>query len=135
MTMVAASPFTGEFVNGPYGVALDSSGNLYVTTNSNVIRKFGPNGVDLGVFASTGINFAMGLAFDRKGNLYAANFGGSTIEKFGPNGTDLGVFANVIRPTGLAFDTAGNLCVANFGNTIERFSPLGIPLIPLPASF
>ena len=84
MTMVRGSPFTGEFVNGPYGLALDSSGNLYVTTNSNVIRKFGPNGVDLGVFASTGINNAMGLAFDSKGNLYAANFGGNTIEKFAP---------------------------------------------------
>ena len=110
-------------MNGPNGLALDSSGNLYVTTNSNVIRKFSPSGVDLGVFASTGMNFAMGLAFDSKGNLYVANNGGSTIEKFAPNGTDLGVFANVIRPTGLAFDAAGNLYVANVGNTIERFSP------------
>ena len=132
----AGSPFTGEFVNGPYGLALDSSANLYVTTNSNVIRKFGPNGADLGVFASTGINQAMGLAFDSKGNLYAANFGGNTIEKFGPNGTDLGVFANVIgRPTGLAFDAAGNLYVANWGNTIERFSPTGTPLIPFTSFF
>jgi sugar lactone lactonase YvrE len=65
----AVAPFTGAFVNGPNGLALDSSGNLYVTTNSNVIRKFSPSGVDLGVFASTGINFAMGLAFDSKGNL------------------------------------------------------------------
>src|SRR4029434_9464506 len=89
----AGSAFTGEFVNGPYGLALDSSANLYVTTNSNVIRKFSPNGVDLGVFASTGINFAMGLAFDSKGNLYVANNGGSTIQKFAPDGTDLGDFA------------------------------------------
>ena len=101
------APFTSEFVNGPNGLALDSSGNLYVTTNSNVIRKFSPSGVDLGVFASTGINFAMGLAFDSKGNLYVANNGGSTIQKFAPDGTDLGIFANVIRPTGLAFDAAG----------------------------
>lgn len=126
----AVAPFTNAFVNGPNGVALDSSGNLYVTTNANVIRKFSPNGVDLGVFASTGINFAMGMAFDAKGNLYVANNGGSTIQRFGPDGTDLGVFANVIRPTGLTFDAAGNLYVANVGNTIERFSPIGTPLIP-----
>ncbi len=128
-------PFAGGFVNGPYGLALDSSGNLYVSTNANVIRKFGPNGADLGVFASTGINFAMGLAFDSEGNLYVANNGGSTIRKFGPNGFDLGVFANVTRPTGLAFDAAGNLYVANSGNTIERFSPLGIPLLPFTSLF
>ncbi len=70
----------------------------------------------------------MGLAFDRNGNLYAANFVGNTVEKFAPNGTDLGVFANVISPTGLAFDAAGNLYVANFGSTIERFAPNGTPL-------
>lgn len=122
-------PFTGAFINGPNGLALDSSGNLYVSTNSNVIRKFSPAGVDLGVFASTGLNGVMGLAFDSQGNLYAANFGGNTIEKFSPNGIDLGVFANVIgRPTGLAFDSSGNLYVGSFGNTIARFAPNGTPL-------
>ena len=120
--------FTGEFINGPNGLALDSSGNLYVSTNSNVIRKFSPAGIDLGVFASTGLNFVMGMAFDSNGNLYAANFGGNTIEKFSPIGVDLGVFAIVIRPTGVAFDSSGNLYVANSGNTIARFSPNGTPL-------
>src|SRR3954451_4266525 len=38
------SPFTGEFINGPYGVAIDSNGNLYVSTNSNVIREFAFDG-------------------------------------------------------------------------------------------
>ncbi len=123
-----ASPFTSAFVNGPNGLALDSAGNLYVSTNSNTIEKFSPDGTDLGVFASTGINNAQGLAFDKNGNLYAANFGTNTIEVFAPDGTDLGVFANVIRPTGIAFDTAGRLYVANFGNTIERFAADGTPL-------
>ncbi len=122
------SPFTSEFINGPNGLALDASGNLYVSTNSNVIRKFSPSGVDLGVFASTGINLALGLAFDRNGNLYAANNGTNTVEVFTPNGIDLGVFANVIRPTGLAFDASGNLYVANSGTTIARFAPDGTPL-------
>ncbi len=123
-----ASSFTSAFVAGPTGIALDSDGNVYVTTTSNKIEKFAPDGTDLGVFASTGINFAMGLAFDRNGNLYAANFIGNTIEKFSPNGTDLGVFANVISPTGLAFDGAGNLYVANLGTRVDRFAPDGTPL-------
>ncbi len=123
-----ASPFTDAFVNGPNGLALDSEGNLYVSTNTNTIRKFAPDGTDLGVFASTGINNAQALAFDRNGNLYAANFGDSTVEIFAPDGTDLGVFANVLQPTGLAFDTSGRLYVASFANTIERFAADGTPL-------
>ncbi|MBA3833685.1 MAG: hypothetical protein H0X34_17690, partial [Chthoniobacterales bacterium] len=51
-------------------------------------------------------NFPMALAFDRAGNLYAANFAGSTVEKFTPAGAGT-VFANVIRPSGLAFDASG----------------------------
>jgi sugar lactone lactonase YvrE len=123
-----ASPFTNEFVNGPYGIALDSSGNLYVSTNSNVIRKFAPGGTDLGVFASTGVNNAAGLAFDPSGNLFVANYGSNTVEKFAPDGTDLGVFKYLIGPTGIAFDASGNLYVAIAGNTIARFNPDGIPL-------
>ncbi|MBA3606928.1 MAG: hypothetical protein H0W43_00200 [Chthoniobacterales bacterium] len=117
--------FTSAFVNGATGVVLDSAGNVYVSTGSNTIEKLAPDGTDLGTFARTGLNLPMALAFDRKGNLYAANFAGNTIEKFSPDGTDLGVFADVIQPTGLVFDAAGNLYVANFGNTVLRFSPTG----------
>lgn len=122
------SPFTNEFINGPYGVALDSSGNLYVSTNSNVIRKFSPSGTDLGVFASTGVNYAMGLAFDRSGNLFVANYGSNTVEKFAPDGTDLGVFKFLTGPTGIAFDASGNIYVAVAGPSIARFNSDGIQL-------
>jgi sugar lactone lactonase YvrE len=120
--------FTNATVLGPNGIALDVNGNVYVTTNANTIEVFSPAGIDLGVFASTGLNLALGLAFDASGNLYAANFAGNTIEKFSPTGVDLGVFANVIRPTGLAFDAAGNLYVANFSTSIMRFAPNGTQL-------
>lgn len=122
-----ASSFTSAFIPGPNGVALDRDGKLFVSTNNNTIEEFSPAGVDLGPFATTGVNFPMALAFDRAGNLYAANFAGSTVEKFTPAGAGT-VFANVIRPTGLAFDASGNLYVSNFGNTIERFSPAGTRL-------
>ena len=128
------TPFTGAFVSGPNGIALDASGNVYVTTSANTIEKFTPDGTDLGVFASVGLNLPLGLAFDSAGNLYVANNGANTVRKFAPNGTDLGVFANVIRPTGLAFDSAGNLYVGHTGNTIARFAPGGAPLAPFVSS-
>ena len=42
-----ASSFTNAFVNGPNGLALDRAGNLYVSTNENMIEKFSPSGIDL----------------------------------------------------------------------------------------
>src|SRR5450432_631650 len=121
------SSFTNAFVNGPNGLALDAAGNLYVSTNSNTIEKFAPDGTDLGVFASIGLNFPMALAFDTSGNLYAANFAGGNVQKFTPAGSGT-VFANVIQPTGLAFDSDGNLYVSNSGGTIEKFSSNGASL-------
>lgn len=120
------SQFTNAFVNGPNGLALDTAGNLYVSTGSNTIEKFSPAGDDLGLFAA-GLNLPMALAFDQAGNLYAANFAGNTVQKFTATGAG-SVFANVIRATGLAFDRDGNLYVSNFGNTIEKFSPSGASL-------
>src|SRR5208282_3761301 len=73
---------SGSLVNGawatglgwPYGLAFDSSGNLYVANRGNgTIEKFSPGGVDLGAFA-TGLNGPSGPAFDSSGNLYVANF-------------------------------------------------------------
>jgi len=123
-----AALFSGAFINGPSGIALDASGNVYVSTNDNTVEKFSPTGTDLGVFANLGLNNPLGLALDRAGNLYVANFIGNTVRKIAPDGTDLGIFAIVIGPTGLAFDAAGNLHVANIGNTIQRFAPDGTQL-------
>ncbi|MEO7723607.1 MAG: NHL repeat-containing protein, partial [Chthoniobacterales bacterium] len=120
--------FTDAFVKGPTGIALDASGRVYVATRANTIERFAPDGTALGVFASTGLSNSKGLAFDRQGFLYAANFAANTIEKFAPDGTDLGIFANVLQPTGLAFDAAGNLHVASSANLIRRFAPDGAEL-------
>src|SRR5258706_7281467 len=81
-------------LSGPEGLAFDRGGNLYVANiNNNTIRRFSPNGTDLGVFASA--NLPVGLAFDNTGNLYAVNGGGlGTVQKFTPTGTDLGTFAS-----------------------------------------
>ncbi|MBA3962064.1 MAG: hypothetical protein H0X40_09195 [Chthoniobacterales bacterium] len=122
------SLFTNSFVHGPTGIALDASGNVYVATQSNTIEKFAPNGSILGVFASTGLSNPLGLAFNRAGHLFAANFDSNSVEEFAADGTDLGVFAAVSQPTGLAFDASGNLHVASSSNVIRRFAPNGTAL-------
>ena len=57
---------------------------------ANTIEKFTPGGVG-SVFATTGLNGPIGLAFDSAGNLYAANASNNTIEKFTPGRRRLGL--------------------------------------------
>ena len=49
--------------HNPSGIAFDGSGNLYaVNQSTNTVEKFSPTGVDLGVFASTGLDYPTFIA-------------------------------------------------------------------------
>jgi sugar lactone lactonase YvrE len=100
----------GNF-NGPVGLAFDSSGNLFVSTEAanpmgtDTILKFTPNRVE-STFA-TGLDWPRGLAFDKNGNLFAAERGAFTppgaIYKFTPDGTRTTFASDVADPQFLAF--------------------------------
>jgi DNA-binding beta-propeller fold protein YncE len=108
------------------GLAFDSSGNLYMTRPSYIVR-FSPSGDELGTFASFPDSYwPVGLAFDSSGNLYAACYNSGTIEKFDSSGNG-SVFASGLHgPVGLAFDSNGNLYAACYNSgTIEKFDSSG----------
>ena len=76
-------------LNNPFGLAFDSSGNLYAAnTNDNTISKFNSSGGYLSSISGN-LNVPVGLAFDTSGNLYAANSNDKTISKFNSSGTFL----------------------------------------------
>ena len=124
------------------GLAVDIAGNAYVMANdltsptgASTIFKFTPDGERI-VFGSVPSQ-GWGLAFDRAGNLYAADGGSQTIYKFAPNGTRTvfagrSEFAEGESPVGLAFDRRGNLFVSieTFtdpgADSIVYFSPTGV---------
>jgi len=124
-------------LNRPEGLALDSSGYLYVADSGNsCIMKFDPNG-NSSVFASTGQQAPSALAFDRSGNLYVSLFG--RILEVTPSGSSsLFASSGVSAPGSLAFGPDGDLYVANTGNnTIEKFdsSGRGAPFVTNGLSF
>jgi len=90
---------TSASFNHPMGVAVDSTGNVYVAdTANNVIRKISPKGE------------VTTLAGGGKGS--AAN--------------GLGVAASFNWPTGIAVDVSGNIYVADSANLmIRKITPLG----------
>ena len=67
--------------NNPYGIAIDSSGNVYTANyTSNTITKVSPSGAVTASWASTG-NGPYGIAIDSSGNVYTTNTGNNTITK------------------------------------------------------
>lgn len=59
----------------PYGLAVDSSGNLYVASGNSTIYEVAPSGaVSTFINGGAGLNGPTGLAFDGCGNLYVANY-------------------------------------------------------------
>jgi sugar lactone lactonase YvrE len=117
------------------GLAVDRSGNLYVSDQSdNTVRKISPAGANT-TFAGGGsagpvagpatasqLDQPTNLAVDSQDNLYIADTGNGVVEKVTTAGT-LSIVAGVgsgtnpatplDRPLGVAVDGSGNLFVTN----------------------
>jgi streptogramin lyase len=98
--------------------------NLFVGDFNTNIYQFTPAGAQ-STFA-TGFNQPFGLAFDRAGMLFEADWGSGNIYKIKPDGTKTIFASGLVEPAGMAFDRAGNLFVANEGSgTITKISTNG----------
>ncbi|HTS29083.1 MAG TPA: IPT/TIG domain-containing protein [Bryobacteraceae bacterium] len=160
---------TSAEIYDPQGIAVDSSGNLYIAdTNNNVIRKVASGGsistiagsnltgagyVDNPVATNGQFSLPVGIAVDSSGNIYiseSSNTNGSVagnnrirkvsssgaLTTYGGNGVvgssgDNGpaTTAHLSNPLGLAVDKAGNLYIADTGNHKIRRIAAGTGII------
>jgi len=115
----------------PFGLAVDSDGNLYVgDARGGTVTRITPTGTRTPVVT---LNGPAGMAFDSAGNLYVAQggFSNGNVVKVTPSGAVSVFAAGLVDPWGLAFDGAGNLFVASVGSQsgagfITKITPGGI---------
>ncbi len=138
---------TGAELNLPSDMAVDASGNLYISEKgNNIIRKVAPGG-SVSTFAGNGtagykegaadvaeFNGPAGIVIDDVGNLYVSDSQNNVIRKITPAGlvstyAGNGSVGHVDgpaassefgEPNGLAIDKARNIYVADFFNNVIR---------------
>jgi len=138
----------------PTALAADANGVVYVAdTHNNMIRKIRPDGTvttiagrisaEVAKYRDTVIKFdnPYGIAVDKAGNVFVADWERDMIKKISPGGKvsafagnsekgakdGKGAAATFYLPEGLAIDKAGNLYVADcYNNMIRKISPGGI---------
>jgi hypothetical protein len=140
----------------PRGVAVDTSGNVYVAdTGNGTIRKItsagvvttlagraGPVGSLDGTGSAARFNNPYSVALDSSGNVFVADRGNHTLRKITAAGVvstlagvagslgsaeGSGSAARFNAPAGVATDSTGNIYVAEFGNnTIRKVTPAGL---------
>lgn len=138
-------PGTTAMFNQPIGVAVDTTGNVYVADLGNDrIRKVTPAGMvssmagsSEGYVDDTGVaarfHNPYGVEVDADGNVYVADIDNNKIRRVTPGGVVTTVAGSTLgfadgpagtakfqHPTGVALDSNGNLYVCDFHNSRVR---------------
>lgn len=136
----------------PAGIALDSSGNIFVAdSNNHSIRKITPGG-DVSRIAGSDPGFSdgkgqqakfynpMGVALDKTGNIFVSDSSNNRVRKITPDGTvttlagsgepgdsdGSGTSVSFYKPLGLAIDNNGTIFIADTNNNrIRKLEPNG----------
>ncbi|GHM99170.1 hypothetical protein WSM22_06600 [Cytophagales bacterium WSM2-2] len=121
----------GQF-NGLRGIAIDGSGNTYVTDEQNIrVQKFNSSGVFVTKWGTTGsgngqFSFAYAIAVEPGGSfVYVADVINKNVQKFNSTGVYQSKISFTNQPLAIAVDNSNNLYAAD-GATIFKYNSSGV---------
>jgi streptogramin lyase len=105
-------------LNGPRGVAVDGSGNVYIAdTGNNAIEEWSLYTRQATPLVFSGLNNPSAVAVDTLGNVYIADSGNHAIEEFSPSTFQFTTLVTGLsNPSGVAVDGNGNVYFSDTGN-------------------
>ena len=121
--------YSGNGLNQPTSIGLDSSGSLFVgtQTSAGVVKVSGSSEVTV----DSSLGGSTGLAIDSTGNVYVADQVNDRVVKIPPPGTTGASYGSPIVvtstgvsvPVGVALDSSGNIYIATDGSgTVVKIS-------------
>jgi hypothetical protein len=132
--------FTGGGLSTPYNIAIDGSGNAWVTNNSaNSITELSSSGSPISPaagYTGAGLSFPQGIAIDSLGNAWVANDGNGSVSELSNSGTPISpstgyTGGGLNQPQGIAIDGGGNVWVTNPAtHSMSKLSSSGVAISP-----
>jgi streptogramin lyase len=105
--------------SSPKGLAVDSSGNVWVANSgTNTVKVIPQSGASaIASYSGNGLNSPSAIAIDSSGNAWVANHGANTLSAFTTSGGAFGSSpfspTGVATPTALAIDASGIIWVTS----------------------
>jgi len=123
----------GGTFSAPYAIAIDATGDAWVTNSSgSTVTELSPTGSVLASPTASGLFGAEGIAVDKSGNVWVANTAGNSVIKFtltsgSVTSTNSFTAGSITAPTALALDSNSNAFIANFnGNSVTELNSSGV---------
>jgi streptogramin lyase len=129
---VAIKYNAGGTLSAPYGVAIDASGNAWITnTAGSALTELSPSGSVVNTVTNAALTGAKGIAIDRSNNLWVTNPYTNAVLKLNGSGAvqATATTGGLSGPVSIAVNSSGNVYVANLtGNSITGLDNTATPL-------
>lgn len=113
--------YGNNIYNAPYGIAVDTGGNAWITNSLNII-KVSPDGAMLGAYSTP--YSQKGIAIDGSGNVWSSTNG--KITKLNSSGNLLGIYSIAFGFNwDIAVDASGNVWAPSSSGVVSKLDPNG----------